>query len=164
MIRAFIFDLDGVLTDTAEYHYRAWKRLADEEGLPFTREDNEPLRGGARREALMRLLKGRAGPDEVAKRTVAGLRDLVPPAIPGIVFLSGGQSPAEATEHLRVMNTLGPHPWRLSFSYGRALQEPALKAWAGKAANVAAAQQAFAAVAAANSAATAGKRVAEIHA
>src|SRR6185503_8021220 len=63
-IRAFIFDLDGVLTDTAEYHFRAWKRMADEEGLPFTREDNEHLRGISRRESLMRLLKGRPYPEE----------------------------------------------------------------------------------------------------
>jgi beta-phosphoglucomutase len=63
-LRAFIFDLDGVLTDTAEYHYRAWKRLADEEGLPFTREDNEHLRGVSRRESLMLILKGRAYPEE----------------------------------------------------------------------------------------------------
>jgi beta-phosphoglucomutase len=62
-IRAFIFDLDGVLTDTAEYHYHAWKRLADEEGIPFTREDNENLRGVPRRESLMRLLKGRVYPE-----------------------------------------------------------------------------------------------------
>jgi len=57
-IRAFIFDLDGVITDTAELHYLSWKRLADEEGLPFTREDNEQLRGVSRRESLNRLLKG----------------------------------------------------------------------------------------------------------
>jgi beta-phosphoglucomutase len=63
-IRALIFDLDGVITDTAEYHYRAWKRLADEEGLPFTREDNEHLRGVSRRESLMLILKGRAYPEE----------------------------------------------------------------------------------------------------
>lgn len=59
MLKGFIFDLDGVITDTAEYHYRAWKRLADEEGIPFTREDNEQLRGVSRRESLRRLLKGR---------------------------------------------------------------------------------------------------------
>lgn len=59
-IRAFIFDLDGVITDTAEYHFRSWKRLADEEGIPFTREDNEALRGVSRRESLNRMLKGRA--------------------------------------------------------------------------------------------------------
>lgn len=58
-IRGFIFDLDGVLTDTAEYHYRGWKRLADELGIPFTREENEALRGISRRESLLTLLKGR---------------------------------------------------------------------------------------------------------
>ncbi len=63
-IRGFIFDLDGVLTDTAEYHYRGWKRLADEEGLPFSRDDNEHLRGIARRESLMLILKGRIYPEE----------------------------------------------------------------------------------------------------
>jgi len=63
-IRAFIFDLDGVITDTAEYHYRGWKRLADEEGLPFTREDNEHLRGVSRRESLMLILKGRVYPED----------------------------------------------------------------------------------------------------
>ncbi len=64
MLRAFIFDLDGVLTDTAEYHYRAWKRLADEEGLPFTRADNERLRGIPRRESLRLILAGRPIPEE----------------------------------------------------------------------------------------------------
>jgi beta-phosphoglucomutase len=63
-LRGFIFDLDGVLTDTAEYHYRGWKRLADEEGIPFTREDNEHLRGIPRRESLMLILKGRTYPEE----------------------------------------------------------------------------------------------------
>jgi beta-phosphoglucomutase len=63
-IRAFIFDLDGVLTDTAEYHYRGWKRLADELGAPFTREDNEALRGIPRRQSLMLILKGRQYPEE----------------------------------------------------------------------------------------------------
>ncbi len=62
-IRAFIFDLDGVLTDTAEYHYRGWKRLADELGIPFTREENEELRGIPRRESLMLILKGRQYPE-----------------------------------------------------------------------------------------------------
>lgn len=103
-----------------------------------------------------------AKPEEVARRTVALLRDIVPPAVPGVVFLSGGQTPEQATEHLRIMNTLGPHPWRLSFSYGRALQEPALKAWAGKAANVRTAQDAFSRVARANSAAALGKSVAQV--
>lgn len=62
-IRGFIFDLDGVITDTAEYHYRGWKRLADEEGLPFTRADNEHLRGISRRESLMLILNGRIYPE-----------------------------------------------------------------------------------------------------
>jgi beta-phosphoglucomutase len=60
LIQAFLFDLDGVLTDTSEYHYMAWKRLADDLKIPFTREDNELLRGVSRRESLNRLLKGRA--------------------------------------------------------------------------------------------------------
>jgi len=58
-IKAVIFDLDGVITDTSEYHYRAWKRLADEEGIPFTRDDNEKLRGVSRNECLKILLKGK---------------------------------------------------------------------------------------------------------
>jgi beta-phosphoglucomutase len=62
-IRGFIFDLDGVLTDTAEHHYRAWQRLAEEEGLPFSRADNEALRGVARRESLLRILKGQVVPE-----------------------------------------------------------------------------------------------------
>jgi beta-phosphoglucomutase len=62
-IRAFIFDLDGVITDTAEYHFRSWKRLADEEGYLFTREDNDELRGVSRRESLIRLLKGKTLPE-----------------------------------------------------------------------------------------------------
>jgi beta-phosphoglucomutase len=63
-IKGFIFDLDGVLTDTAEYHYRGWKRLADELGIPFTRKDNEALRGIPRRESLLMMLKGRKYPEE----------------------------------------------------------------------------------------------------
>ena len=63
-IRGFIFDLDGVLTDTAEYHYRAWKRLSEEEGIPFTREENEFLRGIPRRESLMLILKKRVYSEE----------------------------------------------------------------------------------------------------
>src|SRR5215212_1110885 len=58
-IKAFIFDLDGVITDTAEFHFLAWKQLADEEKILFTREDNEQLRGVSRRESLNRMLKGR---------------------------------------------------------------------------------------------------------
>lgn len=63
-VKGFIFDLDGVLTDTAEYHYRGWKRLAEEDGLSFSREDNEHLRGIPRRESLMLILKDRVYPEE----------------------------------------------------------------------------------------------------
>ena len=74
-----------------------------------------------------------AGVDEVAERTVACLRDAVPASVPGVVFLSGGQSAALATAHLNAMNALSAElPWALSFSYGRALQDPALRAWGGK--------------------------------
>ncbi|MFP6746077.1 MAG: class I fructose-bisphosphate aldolase [Alphaproteobacteria bacterium] len=81
---------------------------------------------------------------EVAEMTVKVLRRQVPGAVPGIAFLSGGQSEREATAHLNAMNCLGAQPWELSFSYGRALQASALQAWRGKAENVAAAQAAFA--------------------
>ena len=84
-----------------------------------------------------------AGVTEVAERTVACLRDTVPASVPGIVFLSGGQSDEAATAHLNAMNRLGGVPWQLSFSYGRALQAPALKAWKGEPANAPAAQRAF---------------------
>jgi fructose-bisphosphate aldolase class I len=84
-----------------------------------------------------------AGVDEVAERTLECLYRHVPPAVPGIVFLSGGQSDEVATAHLNAMNARGPHPWELSFSYGRALQNPVLKAWRGDPGNVAAAQHAL---------------------
>jgi len=98
-----------------------------------------------------------AGVEEVAEATVRCLRRCVPPAVPGIVFLSGGQSMADATAHLNAMNQLSGIPWQLSFSYGRALQESALSAWAGKAANVAAGQKAYYHRAKLNSAARSGK-------
>jgi fructose-bisphosphate aldolase class I len=85
----------------------------------------------------------RAGVDEVAQATLDVLYRHVPAAVPGIVFLSGGQTDEDATAHLNAMNKRGPHPWQLSFSYGRALQAPALKAWVGKPENVEAAQRAF---------------------
>ena len=85
----------------------------------------------------------RAGIEEVAEQTLRCFRRHVPAAVPGIVFLSGGQSDEDATAHLNAMNTSGPHPWELSFSYGRALQAPALKAWGGDAANVSAAQATY---------------------
>src|SRR4029078_9676314 len=78
----------------------------------------------------------RAGVQEVAEQTIRCFRRHVPAAVPGIVFLSGGQTDEDATAHLNAMNAMGPHPWELSFSYGRALQAPSLKAWAGESANV----------------------------
>jgi fructose-bisphosphate aldolase class I len=99
---------------------------------------------------------------EVAEATVRTLLRAVPAAVPGIAFLSGGQSSEVATAHLNAMNKMGPHPWELSFSYGRALQEPALTIWRGEAANVAAAQQAFRHRAQCNSAARTGEYTPDI--
>ena len=84
-----------------------------------------------------------AGVDEVADETLRCFERHVPAAVPGIVFLSGGQSDEDATAHLNAMNARGPHPWQLSYSYGRALQAPALKAWGGDTANAEAAQAAY---------------------
>jgi fructose-bisphosphate aldolase class I len=85
----------------------------------------------------------RATVAEVAEETVRVLKATVPAAVPGIAFLSGGQSDEEATAHLDAINKLGPLPWRVTFSYGRALQAAPQKAWSGKSENVAAAQRAF---------------------
>jgi fructose-bisphosphate aldolase class I len=85
----------------------------------------------------------RAGIEEVAERTVKVLKNCVPGAVPGIAFLSGGQSDEEATAHLDAMNRIGNLPWRLTFSYGRALQHAPQTTWKGKSENVAAAQRAF---------------------
>ncbi|MFZ3320863.1 MAG: class I fructose-bisphosphate aldolase [Usitatibacter sp.] len=85
----------------------------------------------------------RAGVKEVAERTIRVLRRTVPAALPGVVFLSGGQSDEDATAHLDQMNRIGGLPWPLTFSYSRALQSAALNAWRGQAANVAAAQRAL---------------------
>jgi len=93
---------------------------------------------------------------EVAASTVRTLLRTVPAAVPGIVFLSGGQSPDQATAHLNAMNRLGKFPWELSFSFGRALQEPALLAWAGDANKVAVAQALYLQRARLNSAARSG--------
>ncbi len=80
---------------------------------------------------------------EVAVATLRCLKRYVPAAVPGIVFLSGGQGAEQATENLNAMNAMGPHPWQVSFSYGRALQAPVLAAWQGREDNVAAAQKAL---------------------
>ncbi len=98
-----------------------------------------------------------AGVDEVAERTVLCMERCVPAAVPGLMFLSGGQNEEEATAHLNAMNAkFGQTPWRLSFSYGRALQQSCLKTWKGNQANVAAAQAVLLERARANSAACAG--------
>jgi len=101
---------------------------------------------------------------EVAETTVRCLRRVVPAAVCGVAFLSGGQSPERATEHLNAMNALGLHPWALSFSYARALQEPTLKAWKGEKSNIPAAQRIFVHRARCNSAARFGKYSAQMEA
>ncbi|SCY72927.1 fructose-bisphosphate aldolase [Nitrosospira sp. Nl5] len=84
-----------------------------------------------------------ASVQQIAEGSIRCLSRYVPAAVPGIVFLSGGQSPEDATNHLNAMNAMGPHPWELSFSYGRALQAPVLAAWEGRENNITAAQRAF---------------------
>ena len=98
-----------------------------------------------------------AGVQEVAEATIRVLKRCVPSAVPGIVFLSGGQSDIDATAHLDAINRIGGLPWRVSFSYGRALQAAPQQAWSGKSANVPAAQKAFSHRAEMNGLATLGK-------
>jgi fructose-bisphosphate aldolase class I len=95
--------------------------------------------------------------EEVAEKTIRCLKATVPASVPGIAFLSGGQSDELATRHLSLMNAAGNLPWALTFSYGRALQAAALKAWGGKPENVAAGQRAFAHRARMNGLAALGK-------
>jgi fructose-bisphosphate aldolase, class I len=108
------------------------------------------------------VLSGKSCPqqasvDEVAQATLRCFRRTIPASVPGIVFLSGGQSAQKATEHLNAMNALGEYPWQLSFSYGRALQGPVLEAWRGDAAKAPTAQQFFYQRAKCNGAARYGK-------
>jgi fructose-bisphosphate aldolase class I len=104
----------------------------------------------------------RAGIEEVADATLEVLYKHVPASVPGIVFLSGGQTDEDASAHLSAMNAKGAHPWELSFSYGRALQAPALKAWRGDESNVQAAKDAFAHRARMNGLARSGEYSAEL--
>jgi fructose-bisphosphate aldolase class I len=104
----------------------------------------------------------RASVEEVAEKTARVLKASVPAAVPGIAFLSGGQSDEEATAHLDAINRIGGLPWRVSFSYGRALQAAPLKVWAGKPENVAAAQRAFTHRARMNALATLGQWKADL--
>jgi fructose-bisphosphate aldolase class I len=103
-----------------------------------------------------------ASVEEVAEKTVRLLKNCVPAALPGIAFLSGGQSDEEATAHLDAMNRIGGLPWRLTFSYGRALQAAPQKAWSGKAENLSAGQRAFTHRARMNSLATNGEWKADL--
>jgi fructose-bisphosphate aldolase, class I len=100
--------------------------------------------------------------EEVAQKTVRVLKACVPAAVPGIAFLSGGQSDEEATAHLDAINKLGPLPWHVTFSYGRALQAAPQKAWSGKPENVPAAQRAFGHRAQMNSLAALGRWTADL--
>ncbi len=104
----------------------------------------------------------KASVEDVAERTVKVLKNCVPGAVPGIAFLSGGQSDEEATAHLDAMNKIGNLPWRLTFSYGRALQHAPQTTWKGKSENVAAAQRAFTHRARMNSLATQGQWKADL--
>jgi fructose-bisphosphate aldolase class I len=106
--------------------------------------------------------KARAGVQEVAEKTVRMLKDCVPASVPGIAFLSGGQSDEEATAHLDAMNRIGNLPWKLTFSYGRALQAAPQQAWSGKAENTGAGQQAFTHRARMNSLASKGEWQADL--
>jgi fructose-bisphosphate aldolase class I len=103
-----------------------------------------------------------AGVEEVAEKTIRLLKSCVPAALPGIAFLSGGQSDEEATAHLDAMNRIGGLPWKLTFSYGRALQAAPQKAWSGKAENLSAGQQAFSHRAMMNSLASKGEWKADL--
>jgi fructose-bisphosphate aldolase, class I len=104
----------------------------------------------------------RASVEEVAEKTLRVLKECVPAAVPGIAFLSGGQSDEDATAHLDAINKMGPLPWHVSFSYGRALQAAPQKTWSGKSENVAAAQRAFSHRAMMNSLATLGQWKADL--
>lgn len=110
VIKGFIFDLDGVLADTTEYHYRGWKRVADEEGIPFTREDNEHLRGVPRRESLMLILKGRVYPEakiqEMLERKNKNYLEYIREVSPRDL-LPGARELLEEIRHAGLMSALG---------------------------------------------------------
>ncbi len=108
------------------------------------------------------VLPGKQSPEQasaraVAEATIRCLKKTVPAIVPGIVFLSGGQTPEQATLHLNAMNSMGPHPWELSFSFARALQDPVMKTWKGSPTNISAAQKMFYNMAMHNSAARYGR-------
>jgi fructose-bisphosphate aldolase class I len=128
-------DIDACYDATLRTHRRVFAELAaqqvDLEGMIL--KPNMVLSG--------KKCSTQASPEEVADRTLHLLYRTVPAAVPGIAFLSGGQSAAVATEHLDLMNKQGPHPWQLTFSYGRALQDDAMRTWKGASDNVGEAQK-----------------------
>ena len=128
-------DIDTCYDVTLRAHRKVFGELA---------KQRVDLRGMVLKPNMVISGKGcatQAGPQEVADKTLDLLYRTVPAAVPGIAFLSGGQSAAVATEHLDLMNKQGPHPWQLTFSYGRALQDEALRTWKGSTDNVAEAQK-----------------------
>ena len=130
-----------------EVFYALYKQRVDLEGMVL--KPNMIVSG--------MMCAQQAGVDEVAERTIKCLKACVPPAVPGVAFLSGGQSDEDATAHLNAMNKSSALPWHLTFSYGRALQAAPQKAWSGSASNVPTAQRAFAHRARMNSLATLGE-------
>jgi len=143
--------LDGLRERLTEYRklgarFAKWRAVITiGDGIPTRTCIDSNAEALARYAALCQEgdLVPQASVQEVAEATVRCLKRVVPAAVPGIVFLSGGQTDQQATEHLNAMNRIGNLPWQLSFSYGRALQAPVLKAWKGDTANVSAAQTAF---------------------
>ena len=128
-------DIETCYQATMRTHLRVFRELAAQ---------NVDLRGMVLKPNMVisgKKCPTQAGAEEVADRTLDLLYRTVPAAVPGIAFLSGGQSAAVATEHLDLMNKKAPHPWQLTFSYGRALQDDALRTWKGAADNVGEAQK-----------------------
>jgi fructose-bisphosphate aldolase, class I len=128
-------DIDTCYAATMRTHLRVFTELAAQ---------NVDLRGMVLKPNMVisgKKCDTQASPQEVADKTLDLLYRTVPAAVPGIAFLSGGQSAQVATEHLDLMNKQGPHPWQLTFSYGRALQDDALRTWKGAADNVGEAQK-----------------------
>lgn len=154
--------MDG--SHTIERHYDV-TAAALQSVFPALREQGVQLEGMLLKPNM--VLPGTTSPKpadvaHVAEATLRCLRQNVPAAVPGIVFLSGGQSDVLATEHLNALNLLDRAPWQLSFSYGRALQAPALSSWAGKKSHVSVAQKALLHRARCNSAARSGKYTSEM--
>jgi fructose-bisphosphate aldolase class I len=153
-----LLDGDHGIDRTLEVAERVWSRV-----FYFLQENNVLLEGILLKPSMVTPgaeCSTRASPEQVAEYTLNMLKRRVPPAVPGIMFLSGGQSEVEATLNLNAMNQ-SPNPWHVSFSYARALQNSVLKAWKGEPANVEAAQQALLVRAKANSLAQLGKYSAE---